>query len=191
VRIKRGATAGQGPVIPGTYDIETHSGNIMLDVPYGAPMRVEALVSSGEVRSDVPLVTVGRPGPRGSTQRYVGGTTPGDEPRMSLRLKTDRGDIRVRAVHTVVPPAPPIPRPAGSQTPAPPQPPVVTHFHAPGGAGSAPDAPTSRVPSATAPAHKPRALTEREERMQAILESLANGSLSVAEAERLLQALDD
>lgn len=192
VRIKRGAAAGQGAVPPGTFDIETHSGNIMLDVPYGAPMRVEALVASGEVRSDVPLVTVGRPGPRGSTQRFVGGTTPGTEPRMSLRLKTDRGDIRVRAIHTVVAPPPAPPPPASRpSTPAPPRmmdtsAVVVTH-----GSPVGPDAPTSRVSIEQTPTSEPRELTEREERMQTILEALAGGSLSVAEAERLLRALDE
>jgi len=45
-------------------------------------------------------------------------------------------------------------------------------------------------PPATPVAPEPAPLTEREERMQAILESLASGSLSVAEAERLLAALD-
>jgi hypothetical protein len=54
-----------------------------------------------------------------------------------------------------------------------------------------PDDPTTRVQVEQPPAPEPRELTEREERMQTILESLASGSLSVAEAERLLRALDE
>ncbi|RIK43424.1 MAG: hypothetical protein DCC58_09605 [Chloroflexi bacterium] len=185
LRIKRGGSAGHGPVAPGTFDLETHSGNIILDVPYGAPMRVEALVTSGEVRSDVPLVTVGRPGPRGSTQRYVGGTTPGDDLRMNLRLKTDRGDIRVRAVHAVVPPSPPAPPAQPSQPMAP-----TTHEAATVAVHqSSTPTPATTAEPIVAPAPKP--LTEREQRMQAILQALADGTLSIAEAERLLQALDE
>jgi hypothetical protein len=187
VRIKRGSRAGEERIVPGTFDVETHSGNISLDVPYGAALRVEALVTSGEVRSDVPLVTVGRPGPRGSTQRYVGGTTPGADPRMSLRLKTDRGDIRVRAVHSaVVPPPPPPPSPSPDAPTAP-----AIRLPAPGTGGAMEQSQTAPSgPPATPVAPEPAPLTEREERMQAILESLASGSLSVAEAERLLAALD-
>ena len=54
---------------------------------------------------------MGAPAQRGQMQAVpcsAGGTTPGTDPRMSLRLKTDRGDIRVRAVHVAVMPPPPL-----------------------------------------------------------------------------------
>lgn len=165
VRVKRSSTAGEVGVRAGEYDIETSSGDIAVQAPLGAPIRVEVLVNSGDVRSDIPLVSVGRPGPRGSTQRLVGGTNPGDGERINLRMRTDRGDVRLRAIRYApqapsAPPAPPTPfTPATPPTPpTPPMPPI-------------------------APAN------EREERMQTILNAVASGSLSVAEAERLLEAL--
>jgi hypothetical protein len=155
VRIKRSTSFGEAGVRDGEYDIETSGGDISIQVPLGLPARVEVLVNSGDVRSDIPLVTVGRPGPRGSTQRLVGGTNPGDGERINLRIRTDRGDVRLRAVRPApsAPPPPPAP-----PRPAPPPPPIV-------------------------PAN------EREERMQTILNAVAGGSLSIAEAEKLLEAL--
>lgn len=170
MRIKRGSKAGEMGVAPGDYDVETTNGDISLHVPVDTPLRIEALVNGGDVRSDIPLVSVGRPGPRGSTQRLVGGTNPSAGPRLNLRVRADRGDIRIRAVR-YAPQAPAAPR-----------------------APAAPDAPTTpippRPPAPPTPPEPPTPKTEREERMQAILESLASGSLSVAEAEKLIEALD-
>ncbi|HYI15633.1 MAG TPA: DUF4097 family beta strand repeat-containing protein, partial [Thermomicrobiales bacterium] len=82
----------------GAFQVASTAGDISIDVPTGTPMRVEALVNGGEVKSDVPLVSVGRPGPRGSTQRFVGVTEPHAGGRLNLRVRTDRGDIRIRTV---------------------------------------------------------------------------------------------
>ena len=157
VRIKRSSAAGETGVRHGEYEIETSGGDVSIQVPLGLPARVEVLVNSGDVRSDIPLVSVGRPGPRGSTQRLVGGTNPVDGERINLRIRTDRGDVRLRAV-----------RPAPAAPPAPPR---------------SPTPPTPPAPP-LAPAN------EREERMQTILNAVAGGSLSIAEAEKLLEALD-
>lgn len=158
----------------GSFSVETSAGDIVIDLPSGAPVRVEALIAGGDIRSDIPLVSVGRPGPRGATQRYVGVTDPSATERVDLRLKAERGDIRVRmlpsAPHVVAPtppaaPTPPVP-------PTPPAPPEIDRF-------DRADAPTTRVP-----------LLTREQQMRAILDALARGEVSVGEADRMLAALD-
>ena len=171
VRVKRGGTPGETGVRSGEFDIETHSGDIAVQAPLGAPIRVEVLINNGDVRSDIPLVSVGRPGPRGAIQRLVGGTNPGDAERINLRLRAERGDVRLRAVRNAPPP------PRARRAPMPPAAPAAPD------APDAPDAPTQ-------PIAMPAPSNEREERMQTILSALASGSLSVAEAERLLEALD-
>ncbi len=152
----------------GAFAAETSAGDIVIDLPSGAPVRVEALISGGEIRSDIPLVSVGRPGPRGATQRYVGVSDPSATERIDLRLKAERGDIRVRLLpavpHVPTPPVAPPP-------PSPPQPPHVV-------VGGPPEAPTARVPVLT-----------REQQMRAILDALSRGEISVAEADRMLNAL--
>ena len=154
----------------GSFSAETSSGDIVVDLPSGPPVRVEALISGGDVRSDIPLVSVGRPGPRGATQRYVGVSDPSATERIDLRLKAERGDIRVRllpAAPHVTPPSPPAP-------PAPPKPPATPDVASAGLA----DATTARVPVLT-----------REQQMRAILDALARGEISVTEADRMLNAL--
>jgi hypothetical protein len=93
------------------FDVQTTKGDISLDVPSNVPTRVETIINSGDVHSDIPLVSVGRPGPRGATQRFVGVSgSPGAADRLSIKLMTNRGDIRIRSVaHPVTPPAPPRP----------------------------------------------------------------------------------
>jgi hypothetical protein len=170
MRIKRGAAAGEMGVKPGEFDVETANGDIAVHVPAEQPLRVEALVSGGDVRSDIPLVSVGRPGPRGATQRLVGGTSPGNGGRLNLRVRAERGDIRIRAMR-YAPAAPSVPAaPLAPTAPTPPAPPTP------------PTPPTPPMPAA------PR--SEREEQINAILNQLASGSLDVAEAERLLEALE-
>ncbi|MDQ4045656.1 MAG: DUF4097 family beta strand repeat-containing protein [Chloroflexota bacterium] len=167
----------------GAFSAETGSGDISIDVPGGTPVRVEALISGGDVRSDVPLVSVGRPGPRGSIQRFVGVSDPNATERLSLRVKADRGDIRIRRV-AGMPSTPTMPRPP--QPPFPPQPPVAPEPPAapasPVGASSgftSPDAPTTRVPEIS-----------RDQQMRAILDALARGEISVEEADRRLADLN-
>jgi hypothetical protein len=169
IRVNRGDERTSG-----AFDIATGKGDIFVDVPVGVPIRVEALVNGGDVHSDIPLVSVGRPGPRGTVQRFVGATgSPSVTDRLNVRLRTDRGDIRVRSVAVVsTPPVPP--RPRAPQPPQPPQPPVApVSFH---------DQPTQRVASPPPPS--------REERMRAILDALSRGELTITDAERQLAELD-
>jgi DUF4097 and DUF4098 domain-containing protein YvlB len=162
VRITLGDSAA-----PGTFNAETAKGDISMDIPIGAPVRVEALVNGGTVRSDIPLVSVGRPGPRGTVQRFVGVSDPNAEDRINVRVKTDRGDIRLRSTAK----APEAPAPPATPVPAQPPKPFSPF---------SPDADTQRSPIVT-----------REQRMRAILDNLSRGAITIEEADMQLNALED
>ncbi|HLT20257.1 MAG TPA: hypothetical protein VKZ96_12420 [Thermomicrobiales bacterium] len=78
------------------FRFATTRGNIMLDISEDQPARVELIVNRGTVQSDIPLVEVGRPGPRSTTRRYVGVSDSSETERILIRARTNRGDIRVR-----------------------------------------------------------------------------------------------
>ncbi len=78
------------------FRFKTGRGSIMLDVAEDQPARVELILNRGEIQSDIPLVEVGRPGPRSSTRRYVGVSDSSETDRILLRALTQRGDIHLR-----------------------------------------------------------------------------------------------
>lgn len=97
---------GTGMVPSGSeqFSFDTGRGDIRVDLASDLPARVEVL-ATGDVQSDVPLVSVGRPGPRGTVKRQVGVTDGGDRSgRVNIRLRTGRGDVALRTVR--VPPRP-------------------------------------------------------------------------------------
>ena len=97
-----GASSSVGP---DHFTFDTGKGDIHVDLPSDLALRVEIL-ATGDVQSDVPLVSVGRPGPRGTTKRLVGVRDGGEAgPRANVRLKTGRGDVKLRTVR-VPPPTP-------------------------------------------------------------------------------------
>lgn len=101
-----GAASSVGP---DHFTFDTGKGDIHVDLPSDLALRVEIL-ATGDVDSDVPLVSVGRPGPRGTTKRLVGVRDGGEAgPRANVRLKTGRGDVALRTVR--VPAAPPPAKP--------------------------------------------------------------------------------
>lgn len=161
----------------GEFSAETSSGDIIVDLQSGVPVRVEALLAGGEIHSDVPLVSVGRPGPRGATQRYVGVSNPSSSERLDLKLRTERGDIRVRLVASA-----PVSAPQPPQPPTPPSPPTIpkppTASVIVGTPPTPPDETTTHVPVLT-----------RDQQMRAILDALSRGEISVADADRMLNAL--
>ena len=78
------------------FSFETERGDADVAVPSDLNLRVE-LLATGDVHSDVPLVSVGRPGPRGTIKRFVGVLDgPGNAPRTDVRVSTKRGDVNVR-----------------------------------------------------------------------------------------------
>jgi hypothetical protein len=77
--------------------LKTALGNIALSLPADVSARVSAATSLGEIRSDFPLVQVGRQGPMG----FLGGRMVGNmgegEPRAEIELATAKGDIKLQA----------------------------------------------------------------------------------------------
>lgn len=88
------------------FRFRTNRGSISLEVSEDQPARVELIVNRGSVQSDIPLVEVGRPGPRSSTRRYVGVSDSSETDRILIRALTNRGDIRVRTARATPPPPP-------------------------------------------------------------------------------------
>jgi hypothetical protein len=188
------------------HTFNTNSGNISVAVPRGLAARIEAATTLGSIRSDLPLVSVGQRGPKSLFGRRLVGSL-GDGPdRAEITLRTARGDIRLGWLDAAVPPAPgdaaaPAARATherlASDLPVPPAPPVPPGAAAPGERAThkwrADDLPVPPVPpvppAATAAPAPPPAAPEAAQRH--VLEALAAGQISVAEAERLLAALDE
>jgi hypothetical protein len=231
-------------------------------VPRGLSARIEAITTLGNIRSDLPLVSVGQRGPKSMFgRRLVGSLGEGTE-RAEISLRTARGDLRLewldgrgggeardwpeaevdirigdigvhvdRAVGAAfaaagwpfgqpTPPTPPT-EPMGPTPPTPPSPPSPPSppdvIYAPPASPTAerraddaaegahfqpPDpAPSPQVgraepaflpdPEAGDPPAERPAPPDREAEQRQILEALAAGRLSVADAERLLTALED
>ncbi|HEX5167386.1 MAG TPA: DUF4097 family beta strand repeat-containing protein [Thermomicrobiales bacterium] len=197
VRIINGEGEDLGEL--GAFQLVSANGDVSVDVPSGTPLRVEALVSGGEVRSDVPLVSVGRPGPRGSTQRFVGVTEPHAGQRLNLRVRSDRGDVRIRSVAGLpAQPNPPLPPSSPNaptsripRTPRTPRVPVTPPIPPRPARPARPANPVSGITDAIAmPAPVSQPQPSREVRMRAILNALANGAITVSEADRRLAELE-
>ncbi len=124
------------------FRFKTGRGNINLDVAEDQATRVELILNRGSVQSAIPLVEVGRPGPRSSTRRYVGVSDSSETDRILVRALTQRGDINVRMAKVTREPAP-----AGG-------------------------------------------LSNRDRQRRQILEALAQGRLTAAEADILLAAME-
>ncbi len=173
VRIVRGQRDGAGQ-----YELETAKGDINVSIPADTAVRVEAIVQGGDVQSDVPLVSVGRPGPRGATQRFVGVSDAQATQRINVKMKTDRGDIRVRAV-TMPSRAQRAEQPTTRLTDLP-----IETFVSPTWPATGMPMP---APASATPADDMGSATD----MRAVLEALASGSISVEEADRRLRDLSD
>jgi hypothetical protein len=250
----------------GAHALVTNSGNLTVAVPRGLSARIEAVTTLGNIRSELPLVSVGQRGPKSLFgRRLVGSLGEGSE-RAEISLRTARGDLRLewldgragfeagawpevdvdirlgdigmhvdRAVEAATaaavaaagwpfaqptpptsptPPTPPTP-PTSPTPPTPPTPPDV--IYAPPASPTAerraddaaddalfqpPDpAPSPQMgraepaflpdPEAGDPPAVQPAGSDREAEQRQILEALAAGRLTVADAERLLTALED
>ncbi|MBI3948421.1 MAG: pentapeptide repeat-containing protein [Armatimonadetes bacterium] len=80
----------------GEHGLQSGVGNVTLALPGDAAAQVEAVTGIGAVKSDWPLVQVGRHGPRAvGSQRMVGGF--GEESRRArVKLGTGAGEVRLR-----------------------------------------------------------------------------------------------
>ncbi len=162
-----GADAG-GDLAPGRYLVETGEGDVSFEVPRDLPLRVEIVTGGGDVESDVPLVSVRRPGPRSAARRFVGATAGGDGERIDVTLKTGSGDVVLRVAGPAARVGP-VTAEAGTVAPV---------------AGESVPVPADAT--AAAPDAASRA---SDAEVRAILEALERRELSVAEAELLLDAL--
>ncbi len=78
---------------PGRYELETAMGAVALELPDDITARVEAHTSFGTVRSDFPLVRVGRSGPMGFGGVRMVGSIGHGEAIVDLALRSSKGDI--------------------------------------------------------------------------------------------------
>ncbi len=79
-----------------SYDLTASSGDINLGIQRGLNARVDAATTRGSVNSDLPLVAINQRGPRNPLgKRLVGSTGDGSE-RAEITLRTSSGDIDVR-----------------------------------------------------------------------------------------------
>ena len=170
----------QGDPGTGRWRARTGSGDILLHLPASANVRVEAATRRGDIKFDLPQVRVGRPGP--VSQR--GGRTIGvlgEDPRAEIELETGHGDIGAHLYGAPPAVAGELPGLAADvPLPAPDRPRAETP--------EVPAEPTVPTPPSTPP--PPPAKTESNTTALRILESLAQGEISVQEAESLLRSLE-
>jgi len=152
----------------GQFEMHSGRGDLVAMLSPEANVRFEAVTSSGDLRSDVPGVRVGRPGPVPKAGgRLVGVMGDG---RAHLSLKTGRGDVRIRLKKGH----------AKRRRPSPVSGPSVEAE----GVGAIPQEPSAE-PSAEAASSPPL----EEATVLQILNALQRGEISVEEAERLLADL--
>lgn len=95
-RTGMGAIEGACALAPGTHCLHTGSGVISLELPAGQAAQVEASTGMGRVRSDWPLVRVGRPGPAAVGSMRMVGSFGGEDGRAVISLKTGMGNIHLK-----------------------------------------------------------------------------------------------
>lgn len=157
---------------PGTYEMQNEMGNITVYLPASVRARIDAQTSFGQIRSDFPLVRVGRSGPMSFGGARMVGSTGEGEANVELTLRSSKGQITLRqgaeANNRRPFDDPRPPRMAIPATPAvapvPPVPPVI-------------------APAMPPPPEEP---SVAEDAMMEILNAVARGEISPDEAERLL-----
>lgn len=161
------------PLTIATYDFSAASGDMALSVQRDLPLRVDAATTRGSIRSDLPLVAIQQRGPRNPHGKRVVGSTSDAAERAEISMRTTSGDIRLEwsnASASATAPAAPV----------------------------APSRPAGLAPQAAIPVPAPAKPRNNEpithdlfddDRRRVILSALADGSLSVEEASRLLDAM--
>ncbi|HEU5424665.1 MAG TPA: DUF4097 family beta strand repeat-containing protein [Nitrolancea sp.] len=170
------------------HSIESGSGDIELSVPRDISARIEATTHRGRIDSEIPLVEVGQRGKRSLFGRRLVGSVGEGAERADISLRSGSGDIALRWLQT--PANPQEQPPARPQPPSQPVSPVV-----PLGPPAAPATPGEPVAAAAAAPETSGPQPEQTEQpgnggRRRVLEALAAGSISPAEAARLLDALD-
>jgi DUF4097 and DUF4098 domain-containing protein YvlB len=156
-----GKVSSTAHLLPGSYELESSMGAVSITVPWGVSARVNAQTGFGKVTSDIPLVRVGRSGPMSfGGERMVGSAGEG-EPAIDVSLRTSHGSISVIQARQ------------GAEGPEAATPPTYAEAATPPAEATEEPAPDSKTSGAT--------LT--------VLEALARGEISPAEAEDLLYGL--
>ncbi|ACZ39572.1 DUF4097 family beta strand repeat-containing protein [Sphaerobacter thermophilus] len=180
----------------GEHSFTTGSGDITVAVQRDIRARIEVITARGKIDSEIPLVSVGKRGPKSVLgRRLVGSIGDGDD-RAEIRIRAVRGDVDLRWLTgagarstTPVRPAAP-PSPSTPEPPVPPTPPALPEAPAPPEGVEAADSDTDVILVGPPAAETPRTdESEFENYQRVILSELAAGTLTVAEAERLLDAL--
>jgi hypothetical protein len=155
-----GRVSSQAWLGTGRHEFATGNGDISVALPRGLPARIE-VTTRGDVESSVPLVVVGQRGPRSPFgRRLVGSVGEGSGPRAEIIVRSNQGDVSLDWLER--------PEPVAARTPSPP---------------SSPEA--SPQPAA---GHR-QAATSAEDDARAVLEALAEGQITIEEAQLLLDRL--
>jgi hypothetical protein len=177
-------------ILPGgSWMIKSNHGDLRLALPADTQARIDAATRNGDIRSDIPLVRVPRPGPdSGRGVRMVGSigqpkaedasstaaqiTLSARHAHIEIRLQKERSSVAPQAEpQTIIvtpPPVQPVANPPVSQA-------------APGTSGDA--------AAITTPIPADEVRPTRDAQQLAILQALSEGAISVEEAERLLTSL--
>lgn len=187
--------AGLGP---GNHEFTTGAGDIAVAVPRDLSARIDATTVSGSIDSEVPLVAVGKRGPKSVLGRRLVGGIGESGARAEIRIRSVRGDVSITWLNGVsgTPSAPAgnwrgaddlnldldadVERDDDMSMRAIPVPPP---------APPAPGAPEAPRPDLQPDTGTPERASDVAGEERAILSALAAGTLSIAEAERLLDAL--
>lgn len=186
-----------------SHGFVTGSGDISIAVPRDIKARIEVTTARGSIDSEVPLIAVGKRGPRSPLgRRLVGSIGEGDdEVRAEISVRSIRGDVSITWLHGgTAQRSWAAQRPAISAPPPAPTPPPPPTAPRPPEAPAAPTRMETSMTEQTTETAQPIAMTPPAENPpesqragigeeRAILAALAAGSLSVEEAERLLDAL--
>jgi len=140
----------------GRHELETAMGAIVLELPATIAARVDAQTAFGSIHSDFPLVRVGRSGPLGFGGVRMVGGIGAAEPAIDIALRSSKGNLTLR-----------------SKAGVPPQPRAPEYPSIP---------PTPLTPLTPPPPPRPREQTTT----LAVLNALARGEITAAEAEDLL-----
>jgi hypothetical protein len=163
----------------GDWSIKTSHGNIRLSLPSEAQVRLDVATRRGDIRTEVPLIRVSRPGPearRGG--RMVGTLGQAGETADQISLATINGNIVIDVLQGKSPyAAKPAQEDAPFEATAPaPQPAAASSTSA--------ETEGEKVASAAGPAQP------AYDSQLAILQALSEGHISVEEAEQLLRSFD-
>jgi len=93
----KGDVTCDGEPSNGRWVLKTALGDVTLTLPAEANVRINAVTSLGEIRSDFPLVQVGRQGPMGFLGGRMVGAIGRETAQAEIELTTAKGDIRLRA----------------------------------------------------------------------------------------------